>query len=195
MAASKEKNAARPRRARQKPLDAPRRRQSPLLPAALLALALAGALALGLFVPDVSPASAGQAFASPPEAEDTVRLNEVVAANVMGLSLADGSHPDWVELKNTGRDNVWLGGYVLMSGSDGEDMFSFPAVELPAGGTLLLYADKRAGGANELHLPFKGSDLPVREDGELLVCRRVYIHGNTPGFEYVAYFHRKRYCI
>ena len=142
------------KRSRGKPLDAPRRQRSPVVAAGILACVLIAALLLGIFIPD-GEKDAAAAFANQPVGESPVRLNEVMTSNLMTLFLPSGGQPDWVELKNTSRMSVSLGGYVLMRGDDATSMYRFPATEIPGGGTLLLYADDAAGSPGELHLPFK----------------------------------------
>ena len=138
-----------------KPLDAPRKKRSAVGPAAGLALVLALVLALGILLPEMKTDAVRSAFASRRSAFDGVRLNEVMASNGVTLSLADGSQPDWIELKNVSGAEVWLGGYALMSGDDATQMYRFPAMAIGAGETLLLYADNGVGRGDELHVPFR----------------------------------------
>ena len=62
--------------------------------------------------------------------QSPVRINEIVSQNESTLITESGDVPDLVEIINTGREDVNLGGYGLMLKSDMRSMFSFPDTTL-----------------------------------------------------------------
>ena len=70
-----------------------------------------------------------------------VRINEVVASNLDGITDEDGDTPDWIELRNQGATAVDLSGYGL-SDDPGEPLkWTLPAgAVLPAGAHVVVYA-------------------------------------------------------
>jgi len=80
-------------------------------------------------------------------------ISEFMAINDTGLQDADGDRSDWIELHNPTPSDVNLDGYVL---TDGLDRWRIPAVTLPSGGYLVIFAsnkDRAVAGA-ELHTNF-----------------------------------------
>lgn len=67
-------------------------------------------------------------------------INEVVSSNKYSLTAADGSTPDWVELKNVSDESIDLTGYGLSDKTDEPDKFVFPKTVLEPGQILLIYA-------------------------------------------------------
>ena len=84
---------------------------------------------------------------------DALRISEVMAKNRSVLKDAFGSFSDWIELENISDHDVDLAGWHI---SDKEDRlgWEFPAVTLPAGGRLLLFASGRDSREGELHTDF-----------------------------------------
>ncbi|MCC6435956.1 MAG: CotH kinase family protein [Acidimicrobiales bacterium] len=96
--------------------------------------ALLGALVvLGL----ARVAAADGAVAPPAD----VHLSEFLASNSTGIQDTDGTFPDWVELTNPGSTPVDLAGWSLSDSASNPSMWTFPAVTLPAGGTIVVFAD------------------------------------------------------
>ncbi len=94
-----------------------------------------------------------------------VRITEVMTANIDTHLDEDGDSPDWIELHNDGDTPVNLGGYFLSDNPDDLNTWELPAVELAAGGYLVIFAsdkDRRQVGAN-LHTNFQ-----LKNGGEFL---------------------------
>ncbi len=96
-------------------------------------------------------------------------INEFLAANVSAVGLVDedGQLSDWIELYNRGPAAINLGGWSLTDDPDQPTLWSFPAMNIPAGSYLVVYAsgkDRALVGGN-LHtsfaLPSAGSYLAL----------------------------------
>lgn len=85
-------------------------------------------------------------------AQSPVRFSEIMSSNASTMVTDDGTLPDWIELENAGDTDFNLNGYVIMSDDDPTCMYRFSSTTIPAGGYLVLYADKAGG---EGHLPFR----------------------------------------
>ncbi len=86
----------------------------------------------------------------------SVFISEFLAENVTGLSDEDGHHSDWIELTNSSAAAVNLNGWWLSDKAGNATKWTFPAVSIPAGGTLLVWAsgeDRRVPG-EPLHTNF-----------------------------------------
>ena len=90
-------------------------------------------------------------------AADRVVISEFLATNAAGAVDDDGDRSDWIELNNPGATPVKLEGWSLTDSAKEPKRWQFPAVELPAGGYLIIYAsDKnRATAGKALHTNFK----------------------------------------
>lgn len=100
------------------------------------------------------------ADAKPDHGEHALRINEVMSANDGAWVDEQGQTDDFVELYNSGSEPLNLGDYWL-----GDKAFSatrLPDMQLEAGATLLVWADKDPE-QGPLHLPFKlsSSGTPV----------------------------------
>ena len=87
----------------------------------------------------------------------SVVINEFVATNQTGLRDEDGQAVDWIELQNTGRNPVNLGGWALTDDKGRPGRWIFPNVELGAGEFLVVFAsgkNRRVVG-EPLHTNFK----------------------------------------
>ena len=97
----------------------------------------------------------------------TVRLNELLTANVNGLRDEDNEPQDWVELKNTGSNVVSLAGWSLTDDPGSPDKWVFPSVPLPGGGLMVVFCSakdrKPTAPGSKLHTNFK-----LNPDGEYL---------------------------
>lgn len=94
-----------------------------------------------------------------------VIIAEFDATNRSVIEDADGSSPDWIELRNTGASAVNLEGWALSDDPEEPEQWIFPSVNLAAGANLMVFAsgkDWRYSGV-ELHTNFslsdKGEDL------------------------------------
>lgn len=84
-------------------------------------------------------------------------ISEFLAVNTGGLRDEDGDSSDWIELYNPGPEAVSLEGWRLTDRVSSPARWTFPAVTLPAGEYLIVFAsDKnRAAAGGELHTNFK----------------------------------------
>jgi hypothetical protein len=98
---------------------------------------------------------------------DTVRLNELAAANVNGLRDEDNEVQDWVELYNTGSNAVSLAGWSLTDDEDEPAKWVFPPVSIPGRGYLIVFCSgkdrKPVTPGSRLH-----SNFGLSPDGEFL---------------------------
>jgi hypothetical protein len=92
---------------------------------------------------------------SPPETG--VILNEFMASNSTGLRDEDGDTPDWIELRNTNRVAVELGGWFLTDDAANLIKWRFPSVTLEPDGYLVVFASgkDRTTHVNRLHASFQ----------------------------------------
>lgn len=90
-------------------------------------------------------------------------ISEILASNNrINLDPETGVFTDWVELHNTGADNLILSGYGLSDNPSKPDKWKFPdGTNLPAGGYLLVFTDGLNTG---LHASFA-----LSRDGESVV--------------------------
>jgi hypothetical protein len=92
-------------------------------------------------------------------------INEFLAHNTAGLQDEDSDRSDWIELKNITAAPINLAGYHLTDDSADLDKWTLPAVSIPAGGHLVVFAsskDRTVIGQN-LHTNFS-----LDEAGEYL---------------------------
>src|ERR1044071_832360 len=76
-------------------------------------------------------------------AQDAIRITEFMAVNQTTLADEDGDFPDWLEIHNGSDNPVNLGGWHLTDNSGNPDKWTFPAVNLPAGGRLVVFASNK----------------------------------------------------
>ncbi len=90
-------------------------------------------------------------------AAERVIISEILAINAAGSPDEDGDRSDWIELHNPGNTPVRLAGWALVDGAKDSKRWIIPAVDLAAGGYLVVYAsDKnRAVPGKPLHTDFK----------------------------------------
>jgi hypothetical protein len=100
-----------------------------------------------------------------PAARAEIRISEIMVAGQTIIQDEDGAYPDWIEIENTGPAPVALNGWHLTDRVDLPNAWTFPAVSLPAGGHLVVFASgkNRAGAGSELHTSFS-----LRSGGEFL---------------------------
>jgi len=92
----------------------------------------------------------------------TVFINELMAKNVFSIADETGAHPDWVELFNSGDEDVSLAGWTLSDDLAEPGKSVLGDLVLPAHGYLVLFADGDLKDGPE-HLSFS-----LSSDGEEL---------------------------
>ena len=98
----------------------------------------------------------------PPANRTTVVINELMAANDRTVASPKGKFEDWIELFNRGDRPVDISGFFLSDSSDSLRKWSFPiGTIIPAGGYLVIWADKHNEPSRSLHANFK-----LSRDGE-----------------------------
>ena len=116
------------------------------------------------------------AFASP--AFGAVRITEFLADNASGtLADEDDDTPDWVELFNPDATAADLGGLYLTDDFGSPTKWQFPAVSIPPGGYLIVFAsskDRTPTDGGNLHTNFSlsadGESLAlIAADGETVI--------------------------
>src|SRR5688572_1662823 len=105
-------------------------------------------------------------------------ISEFMAVNVAKLADEDGAFSDWIEIRNTGAAAVSTAGYSLTDDPALPGKWPFPAVSIPAGGHLVVFAsgkDRRTPGAT-LHTNFSleanGEYLALFEPGGATAATR-----------------------
>jgi hypothetical protein len=108
-----------------------------------------------------------------------VQINEFLAASSAASVLKDedGDASDWVEIYNAGSDAVNLDGYFLTDDSKAPQAWAFPAVSVPGGGFLVIFASgkDRTDPAGELHTDFQLN----RAEGSYLALTRATLSGTA----------------
>lgn len=114
-------------------------------------------------------------------------ISEVMAANATTLADDDGAYSDWLELHNPDAAAVDLTGWYLTDTASNKRKWRFPAVTLPAGGYLVVFASNknRRDPAVPLHTNFA-----LSADGEYLAL--VQPDGATVAFDYAPNFPAQR---
>jgi hypothetical protein len=86
-----------------------------------------------------------------------VLINEFMASNSTGLRDEDGDTSDWIELRNTNRVAVELGGWFLTDDAANLPKWRFPSVTLEPDGYLVVFASgkNRTTNVNRLHASFQ----------------------------------------
>jgi hypothetical protein len=86
-----------------------------------------------------------------------VVISEILASNTKGLRDMDGETSDWIELHNRDSAPVNLDGWCLTDSSTEPCRWRFPAVSIPAGGHLLVFASGKnfTSVSEQLHSTFK----------------------------------------
>lgn len=99
-----------------------------------------------------------------------------MADNFTGIEDEDGNRNDWIELQNTGTTHENLEGWWLSDDAANPRKWQFPAVSLPPGGILLVWAsgkDRRIAG-KPLHTSFS-----LAKSGEYLGLHRPESPGSS----------------
>ncbi|MCW5557083.1 MAG: lamin tail domain-containing protein [Verrucomicrobiae bacterium] len=95
----------------------------------------------------------------PAAARPDLVINELLAENLSGRKDEDQDPEDWIELRTRGAAPVNLAGWAIGTSGDASEAWVFPAVTVPAGGYLRVWAsgkDRREIVAGrDLHTDFK----------------------------------------
>ena len=75
-----------------------------------------------------------------PYMHGALHITEFLADNGGSRLDSDGDASDWIEIFNSGPDTTELGGCYLTDMEDALTQWRFPAVQLTAGGFLIVYA-------------------------------------------------------
>jgi hypothetical protein len=98
-------------------------------------------------------------------------INELMASNTSTVADEAGDYDDWIEVLNRGDTPLDLAGVGLSDHWEGEADFVFPALVLPPGGRVLVWADEEPG-EGPLHAGFKldadGEDLYLVQGGSII---------------------------
>ena len=81
-----------------------------------------------------------------------IKINEIVSDNKTGMVDEDSAAGDWIELYNTSATAINMEGLFI---GDGGDPWEFPAVTIPAGGYLVVWADSKDRTGSHLHTNFE----------------------------------------
>src|SRR5207249_2907959 len=83
-------------------------------------------------------------------------ISEFLAANSKTLADDDGNFSDWIEIFNPDATEANLSGWYLTDSAATKTKWQFPAVTVPAGGYLLVWASgkNRRDPAKPLHTNF-----------------------------------------
>ena len=96
-------------------------------------------------------------------------ISEFMASNQNGIVDENGTRPDWIEIRNPDAVPVLMTGWSLTDNEVNPGKWTFPAMEIPANGYLLIFAsgkDRRVAG-QPLHTNFS-----LQADGEYLALVR-----------------------
>ena len=130
-------------------------------------------------------------------AHGVLHITEFMADNGGSLLDSDGDASDWIEVFNSGANTADLEGYFLTDQEDAMTKWQLPAVKLPAGGFLLIFASgkNRNVAGSELHTNFNiakaGEYLAlVAPDGSTVIAEFGSATSPLPAqFEGVSYGH------
>jgi len=91
-----------------------------------------------------------------PTAHGVLHITEFMADNGGSRLDSDGDASDWIEIFNSGPDTADLNGYFLTDEEGAMTKWQLPAVQLPAGGFMLVFASgkNRSVVGSELHTNF-----------------------------------------
>src|SRR5205085_2182858 len=96
-------------------------------------------------------------------------IAEFMADNQHTLADEDGQFPDWLEIQNPDASPVNLEGWFLSDNPQALTKWAFPAVTLPAKGTLVVFASGKNRTSDPTHLH---TSLQLSADGGFLALTR-----------------------
>ncbi len=103
----------------------------------------------------------------------TIVINEIMAQNRLTVSDESGEYDDWIELYNPTGRTLNLSGMFLSDDPDDPTRWRLPAVEIPAQGFLLIWADGDVD-QGPLHAGFS-----LNSDGEVVALFDAIANGNA----------------
>ncbi|MFC7338583.1 lamin tail domain-containing protein [Haloferula chungangensis] len=103
--------------------------------------------------------------AMPNLATAEVRITEFLASNDEGLKDEDGERSDWIEIHNSGASSVDLDGWKLTDNSSNLGKWSFPSINIPSNGRILVFASGKDRGLPGLPLH---TNFSLSKNGEYL---------------------------
>jgi hypothetical protein len=83
-----------------------------------------------------------------------VMISEFMAVNNTTLKDEDATYSDWIEVYNSGTNNVDLAGWYLSNKSTNLTQWQFPSTNLAPGGFMVVFAsnkDRRVSGSATPH--------------------------------------------
>jgi hypothetical protein len=101
----------------------------------------------------------------PANANTNISISEFMAKNSIGITDEDGTHSDWIEIRNAGACPINLNNWCLTDDATQLTKWRFPATNIAAGQYIVVWAsskNRRTPGA-PLHTNFK-----MAEEGEYL---------------------------
>lgn len=93
---------------------------------------------------------------------DSLMINEVMASNLITIADCDDEYSDWVEIINTGAEQIVLTGYALSDSIEEPRKWVFPNTIIQPGEMLVVFLsgkDKYDEDEDELHTDFKLSAI------------------------------------
>lgn len=125
---------------------------------------------------------------------EDAQITEFLASNGSGIQDADGDRSDWVEIRNTSNTAGDLGGWYLTDDPLNLTKWSIPAVEVAAGGHLVVYGSGKDlfNPASELHTNFR---LQSSENGYLALVKPDGVTISNAFTDYVAQYEDISYGI
>ncbi|MCF7730781.1 MAG: lamin tail domain-containing protein [Akkermansiaceae bacterium] len=120
------------------------------------------------------------------EFSTTVVISELMASNNTTLNDGDGNSSDWIEIHNFGPVPVNLGGWHLTDRADNLNKWQFPAVVVPAGGYLVVFASNQEVGDYIDAGGFIHTNFSLSAGGEFLGL--VEPDGMTVAHSFAPYF-------
>jgi hypothetical protein len=114
-----------------------------------------------------------------------LRINEIQTRNLTGIVDRTGQHEPWIELVNTGFDDLGLDGLYLTMSYSSLTNWAFPSGwVLPAGGYLVIFADGQPleTTATELHTSFR---LPTAPASAFTVALSTIFNGKPVIVDYL----------
>jgi hypothetical protein len=127
---------------------------------------------------------------------ETIRINEVMAANSTVYADDQREYDDWIELYNSGARPIDVGGLYLSDDADRPTLWQIPRTvpeltTLPPGGFLIVWADGDPFAASELHAPFKlsadGEEVSLYAEDGLTLIDRVRFSEQVPDLSWGRY--------
>src|SRR5688572_19716405 len=85
----------------------------------------------------------------------SLQIAEIMTENDGGLRDEDGDAPDWIEIHNAGVALLSLEGFHLTDDASFPTRWKFPAVNIPSGGCIVVFASGKNKTTTPLHTNFR----------------------------------------